>query len=388
MHRDVKPGNILLTEGGSGKLSDFGIAKKLAVPSQTDADGTDLTEEGFVIGTPAYLSPERLSGRRATVESDVYAVGVVLFEALTGQKPTEADFSALPPALFDVVKRAMSPTAEERFPSAAAMAAALGAAMTAHAATASLATRPSGSVRPSFGASSPARGASRAVAPPQTVRRREVVSGRRRGAEISRPRTASTPRVRATRSLWMALVGCLLGLAAWSGSRFGSAVGFAQGQRHGTRAGTLHGRGKDRGTRGSITSPSTGGSTTSAGRGNRKASVTRPTVLATEAAAVRGAGHGHGSAEGSTEPAATARRPASPNSRPGAPRPPRPPGGAPPPAAPPRPHAPPPPAPPHPAPPHAPPHPPAGPPPGPHHHPGHPHPPGPPPGRGPAGVQG
>lgn len=83
IHRDVKPGNILWTSDGRAKLADFGIAKS--------AEALDHTMTGQIIGTPAYLAPERLEGRPATPESDLYSLGVVLYEALIGVKPFQSD---------------------------------------------------------------------------------------------------------------------------------------------------------------------------------------------------------------------------------------------------------------------------------------------------------
>ena len=83
VHRDVKPGNLLLTEEGDVKLADFGIA--------TSAEISDRTATGMVVGTPAYLAPERLAGGPATTSTDVYSLGVVLYEALTGSKPFAGD---------------------------------------------------------------------------------------------------------------------------------------------------------------------------------------------------------------------------------------------------------------------------------------------------------
>ena len=80
IHRDIKPGNILIGADGCAKVADFGIAKSLEVVD-------DATHTGQLIGTPAYLAPERIDGRSATVESDLYALGVVLYEALAGEKP-------------------------------------------------------------------------------------------------------------------------------------------------------------------------------------------------------------------------------------------------------------------------------------------------------------
>lgn len=83
VHRDVKPGNVMLTENGVAKVADFGIAKAV--------EGMDVTATGMTLGTPAYLAPERVAGEPATAASDVYSVGVVLYELLTGKKPFEAD---------------------------------------------------------------------------------------------------------------------------------------------------------------------------------------------------------------------------------------------------------------------------------------------------------
>src|SRR5581483_674073 len=88
VHRDVKPANVLMTPDGSAKLADFGIAK--AVVGEGAATEMDLTATGQVFGTVAYIAPEPLTGRRATVQSDVYSVGVVLYESLSGSRPFAA----------------------------------------------------------------------------------------------------------------------------------------------------------------------------------------------------------------------------------------------------------------------------------------------------------
>lgn len=83
LHRDIKASNVMFTAEGHVKLTDFGIARA--------ADGDDLTETGMVIGTPSYLAPERVAGEPATEGSDVYAAGVVAYEALSGTRPFRAD---------------------------------------------------------------------------------------------------------------------------------------------------------------------------------------------------------------------------------------------------------------------------------------------------------
>jgi serine/threonine-protein kinase len=84
IHRDVKPGNILLDKDGTAHLTDFGIVKALA-----GAD--DLTRTGMTFGTAAYLSPEQATGGRVGPQTDLYSLGVVLYEALAGQPPFSGD---------------------------------------------------------------------------------------------------------------------------------------------------------------------------------------------------------------------------------------------------------------------------------------------------------
>ncbi|MGA7306603.1 MAG: serine/threonine-protein kinase [Rhodothermales bacterium] len=89
VHRDLKPSNILVTEDGRVKLVDFGIAKVL---SEED-DGLSITRTGAVVMTPAYASPEQARGEPIGTSSDIYSLGVVLYELLTGLRPYEVDSS-------------------------------------------------------------------------------------------------------------------------------------------------------------------------------------------------------------------------------------------------------------------------------------------------------
>ena len=86
VHRDVKPGNIMITSTGQTKVTDFGIARALS----GDGEQT-MTQTGMVIGTAAYLSPEQAQGNTIDGRSDVYSLGIVLYEMLTGQAPFTGD---------------------------------------------------------------------------------------------------------------------------------------------------------------------------------------------------------------------------------------------------------------------------------------------------------
>jgi eukaryotic-like serine/threonine-protein kinase len=136
VHRDVKPANLLVTSGGDVKITDFGVAK---------LDLFDFTFGGRPVGTPYYMSPELIRGRAVDARSDLFSLGLVLFELLTGQRPfagrsilevSEAlleqstpDPSALcpglPAGLCEVVITCLAKAPEDRFPTCGELARAL-----------------------------------------------------------------------------------------------------------------------------------------------------------------------------------------------------------------------------------------------------------------------
>src|SRR3954467_3281063 len=137
VHRDVKPANILIAPDGKAKLVDLGIA--------TASERTQITAAGTVLGTPSYMSPEQLEGGRITKAVDIYALGAVAFELLSGRKarkgrtPVEIAhqiashpspdirdaWSDAPPAAADVLQRTMARDPAERPRSAGQLARAL-----------------------------------------------------------------------------------------------------------------------------------------------------------------------------------------------------------------------------------------------------------------------
>ncbi len=144
IHRDLKPANVMLNPAGQPILMDFGVAKMLG--------GTHHTATGDVIGTVSYMAPEQARGEHPDERADIYALGVMLFEMTTGQRPFEADTavslmmkhlmepvpdilqinSDAPKPLVTVIERALAKSPADRYQSAADMATALRAAMKMH----------------------------------------------------------------------------------------------------------------------------------------------------------------------------------------------------------------------------------------------------------------
>jgi predicted Ser/Thr protein kinase/tetratricopeptide (TPR) repeat protein len=134
IHRDIKPGNIILDREGRVKITDFGIAR---------LETSDLTQDGQLLGTPNYMAPERIQGGTVDHRTDIFSLGVVLYEMLTRRKPFQGDsltmvshrivyepftpldnlVPGLPEAVVGVISRALAKKPEDRFPSAGELAA-------------------------------------------------------------------------------------------------------------------------------------------------------------------------------------------------------------------------------------------------------------------------
>lgn len=130
VHRDIKPTNVMITSGGVVKLLDFGIA--------ITGRSTELTQSGYLLGSINYMSPEQINGSKATSRSDLYAVGVTLYELLTGRLPVTGNSAyeimighvqqipppphqiapQIPLALSEAVMRALAKDPAQRFASA------------------------------------------------------------------------------------------------------------------------------------------------------------------------------------------------------------------------------------------------------------------------------
>jgi serine/threonine-protein kinase len=143
-HRDLKPDNVMVRDDGVVKVLDFGLAKPVDVTPR-DAETMSWTQEGRILGTPGYMSPEQATGRPVDVRTDVFAIGVLLYEMLTGKRPFVGDTSMdilmatsrdepvpirklaprVSPALATIVERCLEKSKDERFASAVDLLAAL-----------------------------------------------------------------------------------------------------------------------------------------------------------------------------------------------------------------------------------------------------------------------
>ena len=199
VHRDVKPGNVLVSSDGRVKVTDFGIAR-----AWSDAR---LTLPGVTLGSVHYFSPEQALGEQATEASDIYSLGIVLYELLSGRRPWEGDSAAavamarisappplvsavrpnVPPVLEAIDRRALSPDPAARYVSAKAMADALegflgeGARPIAPAAATAAAATAARAFPPDAYAGAPARTAPPAP-PPASARLEELEPEEPRGA--------------------------------------------------------------------------------------------------------------------------------------------------------------------------------------------------------------
>jgi serine/threonine protein kinase/WD40 repeat protein len=144
LHRDIKPGNVLLDDVGNALLADFGLIRMM-----NSDDRSRLTSDSRVVGTPAYMSPEQGQGQNLDHRSDLYSLGIMLYEMLTGNVPYRADTPVavifkhiteplprvdihrtdLPRVVDDVLAKALAKNSEDRYQSGMAMAEALDAAL-------------------------------------------------------------------------------------------------------------------------------------------------------------------------------------------------------------------------------------------------------------------
>lgn len=133
IHRDLKPSNVMIANTGEVKLMDFGISKDFRLAT--------LTKKGETVGTPAYMSPEQTSGGRVDARTDIFSLGILLYESLTGQRPfygTDPNelfesirsgkyiplsqaASHVPKELSNIIKRSLQVAPSKRFPNAATM---------------------------------------------------------------------------------------------------------------------------------------------------------------------------------------------------------------------------------------------------------------------------
>ncbi|MGA7623365.1 MAG: protein kinase [Candidatus Acidiferrales bacterium] len=140
VHRDLKPANVMVTEEGRVKVLDFGLAKEIRAANSSDATMTSAghTEVGLVMGTPRYMSPEQIAGRTLDHRTDIFSLGIILYEMSTGRRPFAGTSSAelasailrdtpplvtdlranLPADLARIIQRCLEKSAADRFQSA------------------------------------------------------------------------------------------------------------------------------------------------------------------------------------------------------------------------------------------------------------------------------
>jgi eukaryotic-like serine/threonine-protein kinase len=231
IHRDLKTPNIMRDDRGNVRLMDFGIAKEWG-------KGATLTATGLVVGTPEYMSPEQARGEKVDFRSDIYALGIVVFEVFTGRVPFRADTplatllkqlqepppldgpeaAGLPEAVKPVLRRALAKAPSERFSTIREMADALRAARTDPEHSLQVATEtyaptlPTGTYAPPVPAlaSAPLRAAAPTLSASATVVPRMAET--RRGRALRRPTTAGVPAL-----VWVAAGGAGLALVVLVG---------------------------------------------------------------------------------------------------------------------------------------------------------------------------
>ena len=179
IHRDLKPHNVIVDDEGRAKVTDFGIAR---------AGTSDITETGSIMGTAQYLSPEQAQGQIVSAQSDLYAVGILLYEVLAGRVPFEGDSPVtvamkqvseqpvppsaynpdVPPQLDAVVLHALEKNPADRFADADEFIAALEGARAGLAVPAGQSTATFGAMPPPYAPTAPTEAAAGAAPPPMT----------------------------------------------------------------------------------------------------------------------------------------------------------------------------------------------------------------------------